>query len=297
MELKKINESVSYIPNPSNIGVIQKGSECILIDTGLDSETGKKILKVLGQNQLRVKAIINTHAHADHFGGNKIIKEQTNCLTYAPKIEAGIIENPILEPLTLFSGANPINELKNKFLMAQPCKVDHIIEENELKIGDFLLKFVPLPGHSINQTGIVFEETLFCADSFFSEETIQKHKIPFFTDIEETKKTLNFLKETKYKIYIPSHLKPQTNPINIIDKNLQAIEEINTAILEILEEEKGTEQALKLLCDKMEIKIGTVQQYHLLKTVLLAHLEYLYNSQIDIKTEKNMLTWKKSQTV
>ncbi|MDD5163614.1 MAG: MBL fold metallo-hydrolase [Candidatus ainarchaeum sp.] len=292
MELKNISGSVHYIPNSSNIGVIIKNKNCVLIDTGLDSDTGKKILKLLEEKNLCLKAIINTHAHADHFGGNKIIKEKTNCLVCAPKIEACIIENPILESLLFFSGAEPLPELKNKFLMAEPCEVDKIIENGTLEIENFSMQITNLPGHSINQIGIIFEGVIFCGDSFFSKETIEKHKIPFFVNIEETKKTLNSLKETNYSTYAPSHVDPQNNVKEIINENLKTIEKIENAILEILQQSKSTEQTLKQLARNFKIKITSVQQYYLLKTSLLAYLEYLSkNKRIKTEIENNQLQW------
>lgn len=295
MELKNISDCVAYIPNASNIGVIKDGNECTLVDSGLDAETGKKILALLSQQGIKIKNIINTHSHADHCGGNKFIKEKTNCEVYAPRIEASFIENPILEPACFFSGANPINNLKNKFFMAEPCKVDKIIDGGELKIGQAPIQIVPLPGHSINQMGIAVEGTFFCADSFFSKETIEKHKIPFFTNIEETKKTLNAIKEMNYKLFIPSHLQPQTNLVKIIEENLQAIENLEANILKLSEEEKSTEQILKELCCKMELKISSVQQYYLLKTAIMAYLECLCKKgQLKIKIEKNILAWEKT---
>ena len=114
----QLSEKVYYIPNLANIGVIKDGNNAILIDSGLDDNTAKKILKVLEKENLILKAIINTHSHADHCGGNAYLKEKAQVKIYAPEIESGIIENPILEPLYLFSGANPISDLKNKFLMA-----------------------------------------------------------------------------------------------------------------------------------------------------------------------------------
>jgi glyoxylase-like metal-dependent hydrolase (beta-lactamase superfamily II) len=292
MELKSISDSVLYIPNASNIGIIKNGNDCILIDTGLDSGTGKQILPLLSQKGLQVKAIINTHAHADHYGGNRIIKEKTNCLVCAPAIEAAIIENPILEPTSFFSGANPPTDLKNKFLMAEPCKVDKIIEEGSLELEGLSLKIVALKGHSINQIGVAFEDMLFCADSFFSKETIEKHKIPFFTNIKETKKTLNTLKESTYKTYVPSHLQPTSNPAASINENLRALEKIESNLFELIVEENSIEQLLKGLCLKMEIKIGSMQQYCLLKTSLLAFLEYLHaNRKVDYVVENNQLHW------
>ena len=44
MELRKIKEGIFYIPNPVNIGVLQDADDSlILIDTGLDKNTGKMI--------------------------------------------------------------------------------------------------------------------------------------------------------------------------------------------------------------------------------------------------------------
>ncbi|MGC8940941.1 MAG: MBL fold metallo-hydrolase [Candidatus Nanoarchaeia archaeon] len=109
MELKKITEQVYYIPNPANIGVVKDGEKsAILIDSGLDDDTGRKILRLLEKNDLFVKAIVNTHSHADHCGGNRYIKEKTNAMIYAPEVESAIIQYPSLEPLYLFSGASPL---------------------------------------------------------------------------------------------------------------------------------------------------------------------------------------------
>ncbi|MFW9997805.1 MAG: MBL fold metallo-hydrolase, partial [Candidatus Odinarchaeota archaeon] len=99
MELRKITDDVHYIPNPVNIGVVRTGEESvILIDTGLDQNTAKKILKLLEGNGLTVKAIINTHSHADHCGGNNYM-QKAGASIYAPEIESAIIQFPILEPL------------------------------------------------------------------------------------------------------------------------------------------------------------------------------------------------------
>ena len=50
MELKKVTDLVYYIPNATNIGVVKDGEgSVILIDSGLDNDTGKKILKLFSQ--------------------------------------------------------------------------------------------------------------------------------------------------------------------------------------------------------------------------------------------------------
>jgi len=207
VELKQITEDVYYIPNPTNIGVIRDGETAILIDSGLDDDTGKRILRTLEKYGLSLEAIINTHFHADHCGGNAYLKEKTGAKIYAPEIESAIIQYPYLEPFCLFSGANPIKDLKNKFLMAKPSQVDYVIKNNEDKLSfdEIEVGIVRLPGHSPNQIGIEIEDILFCADSVFSEDILRKYKIPFCVDIDKQKKTLNFLKNIKYRFYVPSY--------------------------------------------------------------------------------------------
>jgi len=54
MEIKKISERVYYIPNPANIGVVKDGEKsAILIDAGLDDDTGKKVLKLCLKRNLK----------------------------------------------------------------------------------------------------------------------------------------------------------------------------------------------------------------------------------------------------
>ncbi len=297
MELKKITDNIYFIPNVVNIGVIKDEEDSIiLVDTGLDKSTGRKILKVLDEHGLLVKAIINTHSHADHCGGNNFIQSKTGAKVHAPEIESTIIQNPILEPWYLYSGANPLKELQKKFLMAPPSNVDFIIKKDQhlLKFNNLDLKIIPLPGHAPNQIGIEIDSVIFCADILFSEKTLEKHKIPFFIDIEKTRETLINIKESHFDFYIPSHAKPSKNISRLIDANLTVINTIEEVILEELQERNTTEQVLKKLCDYFEIEIKGAQQYFLLKTPIMAYLSMLcQKGRVQVKLDNNLLFWEK----
>ena len=78
-ELVKLNENDYYIDCPSKIGIVKvSDNEVILIDSGNDKDTAKKIYRILNENNWILKAIFNTHSHADHIGGNKFLQEKCN---------------------------------------------------------------------------------------------------------------------------------------------------------------------------------------------------------------------------
>ena len=297
MELKKITGRVFYIPNPANIGVVKDGAKsAILIDTGLDDDTGRKVLRLLDENGLSVTAIINTHSHADHCGGNRYIKDKTGATIYAPEVESAIIQYPSLEPLYLFSGASPIKDLQNKFLMARPSDVDYVIKKDErrLKFSEIELGIVPLQGHAPNQIGVEVDDILFCADSLFSDDVLKRHKIPFYADIDKTRETLRFLKDSDYKYYVPSHAEPREDLTALVDANLEAIDSVEKYLLDSFHGEKTTESVLKDLCDHYEIDMKGTQQYYLMNTVTMAYLSSLHKREkLKVKVKENSLFWEK----
>src|SRR5947209_17985556 len=160
----------------------------------MDKDTGQNILKQVKKLGLTPTALLITHAHADHFGGAHYLVRQTGLQVYATRVEASVMSSPILEPLYLFAGAQPPGELQHKFFLAKPCKVDVILQGNELSVDQIPLEIIPLPGHSTEQVGVAYGNTLFVGDAFLTPEILDKHRIPFYTDIQTGLTTLTTLK-------------------------------------------------------------------------------------------------------
>ena len=83
---------VFVIPGVTNVGVVEDSSksELYLIDTGRTEEQGEKLFATLQKyfgpleqdakdQKYKIKAIINTHAHADHTGADALIQKKTGC--------------------------------------------------------------------------------------------------------------------------------------------------------------------------------------------------------------------------
>ncbi len=105
MDFVRIAGPAHYLPGRVNIGVLVGEGQAALIDTGLDEGAARKAVQAVEQAGLRLAAVINTHAHADHCGGNAFVRKRTNAPIYAPPVEAALIEHTGFEPFYLFGAA------------------------------------------------------------------------------------------------------------------------------------------------------------------------------------------------
>jgi glyoxylase-like metal-dependent hydrolase (beta-lactamase superfamily II) len=294
MELEFVTENVGYIPGAVNVGVVRRGGKAVVIDTGLDRDSGRGIKRVLGEQGLEPTAIINTHSHADHFGGNDYLVRNTGATVYAPAVESGIIQNPILEPVYLFHGAAPIRNLRNKFVLAKPSPVHHILEPGSVTIEGVEVEVVPLQGHSLNQVGVLVEDVLFCADTVFSGRVIDKYRVPVVQDVGSHLATLERLGETCHGLYVPSHTKPVNDITPLVDRNLETVRTIITDLLALLGEEKTAEELQRELCTMYGLDLDVIQQYYLIHTTVMAYLSHLHESDmVEITLRGNSLRWKR----
>jgi len=128
---------ILYLPRgkgePTEGFVIDPGGEC------------KQILDVLKRYNIRVKAIINTHGHADHIFCNEVLRMATECEVWMSKEEADIAAD---------AEKNTSGYSGEKFCFAS---VDRELEEGEsVKLGEkVVLRVILLPGHSPGGIGLI----------------------------------------------------------------------------------------------------------------------------------------------
>ena len=279
MELVKIGKNTYYLKNPTNIGIYKIDDYNVyLIDSGNDKDAGKKILKIIENENWQIKGIINTHSNADHIGGNKIIQEKTKCSILASDIERAFIKHPFLEPAFLYGG-NPIKELENKFLMAKSSLPVSL--ENNLPDG---LEIISLPGHFYEMIGIkTSDDVYFLADSLFSEDTILKYHIFYIYNVKEYLNTLDYLATLDGKFYVPSHGNITSDITNLINLNRNKINEICEKICKICVKEKTFEEILQELFLEYNLTMN-LNQYVLIGSTVKSFLSYL-NKENKLKYE------------
>lgn len=130
------NDVASYL--------ITSGRGHILIDSGFE-ETVPLIVsgvKKLGFDLKDVKIILNNHAHYDHCGGLKTLKEKTGALLYSVKEQADVLAA---------GGANDFRFGGKQIF--RPVKADRIIRDGDfIELGGNRLKTILTPGHTKGAT-------------------------------------------------------------------------------------------------------------------------------------------------
>lgn len=286
--LNKIIENTYYIDFPSKVGLyILKDNEVCLIDTGNNKDAGKKISKILDENNFKLKFIINTHSHADHIGGNNYLQKKYNVPIYSYGEETAFINNTILEPAALY-GANPLQVLKSHFLLAESSQSKLWNEEICTDI-----EVIELFGHSLSMIGILTKDNvLFLGDALASEYVIDKYKIFYIYDIERYIKTLDLLSTFNYKKYILSHGEISDDISSLIIKNKNVIENIKNDILDICKEKQTYEEILKKIFEYYNLNMN-ITQYYLIGTTIKSFITYLTNNNLlDLEIENNKLFYK-----
>jgi glyoxylase-like metal-dependent hydrolase (beta-lactamase superfamily II) len=326
MQLIELQENIWVIQGGANIGVIAHEDHCLIIDSGMDKDTGQKILKQVKKLGLTPTALLITHAHADHFGGAHYLVRQTGLRVYATRVEASVMSSPILEPLYLFGGAQPPRELQHKFFLAKPCMADVILEGNEQSVDQIPLDVISLPGHSTEQVGIVYGNILFVGDAFLTPEILDKHRIPFYTDIQEGLKTLSYLKTfvndattssaialsqlsgstlktktTPFKLVVAGHGEINSTPDQfnlVIDYTVQRLESILEQVRNSLAhgEPRSTTDVLSSVAAGHGATITTLPQHALYNTTIQAALSALYaQGEIQPIFQDNYLLWQRME--
>ncbi|MGH9820949.1 MAG: hydroxyacylglutathione hydrolase [Pyrinomonadaceae bacterium] len=106
----------------------------------IDPSEADPVLRRLEQEQITLKAILNTHHHRDHTGGNEGILAQHALDVYAHKSDSGRV----------------------------PGLTRGVDEGDEVRIGELNGRVIFIPGHTTGHVAYLFGNNLFCGDTLFT---------------------------------------------------------------------------------------------------------------------------------
>jgi glyoxylase-like metal-dependent hydrolase (beta-lactamase superfamily II) len=173
------------------------GPGICLIDSGVKN-TDVLIwdyLKKLGRKPRDISLLILTHAHPDHIGASRAIKEATNCSVAAhPDAQAWIedVEQQFKE--------RPVPGFHD--LVGGSTAVDRLLRGREvIALGPVSLKVIHTPGHARGSISLYCKEegALFSGDAI-----LQANDLPIYEDAVTTAASIRKLKDIKPIEYLLS---------------------------------------------------------------------------------------------
>lgn len=305
MRFNRLGDNVYYFDGAVNLGLVTNDrGEALLVDTGIDESVGRKVRGLLEEHGLRLAAIVITHAHADHCGGAPYLARATGARVFATRLEKGILESPILEPVYLFGGAAPPAALRNKFLLAPGVRVDAEIEPGQpatalsgparprgaqepgtagraaaesevIGAAGFEVEVVDLAGHALGQVGVAARGVLFCADAVVGPEIVEKHGVPLNADLAATFRSLDVLLARPETRFVPAHGKPVDDIRPLVDVNRRRLEDALDFILGLLDRPCAAGDVLAAVAERFGVTVGSAGQYYLARLTVAAYLGYL----------------------
>jgi len=290
--VKALSEHVYYVPGGVNMALVtNQASEAVLIDTGQDKNSGRELRKACEHLNVRPIAIINSHAHADHFGGNDYLLRQFDIPVYAPPFEASLMQSPLLEPVYLFNGAKPLAEMYSKWLMAKPSRVDHQLNPGNLDIHGINLTVLDTSGHAHTQYSVEVDGVLLAADALFGEGLLEKYPLPFGQDIGQQIASATTLSERQVKTTLPGHGTPTDDLTTLVDINVAAFTQAANAVADACQH-TSTAQVLQQTCQTLGVNMTDIPRYTLNLCTVMAYLSYLREQErVKAVLEDNLLLW------
>lgn len=200
-EAQHLRGNTYYFNLPAKVGAyVREDGETTLIDSGSDPRIAERIARTTDENGWRVTAVIDTHCHADHTGGNAFW-EARGAVIFAADADLPIVRQPMLNPELLYGGY-PHGEYFGTFLLAKPSDAKPFTDPAFPRD----LEILPLPGHSIGMVGVrTKDDVLFIGDMTTASPSLEKYGMPFLYDVGAYLETAEKLMTVEAKYFVPAH--------------------------------------------------------------------------------------------
>lgn len=152
-----ILESVVVGPLMVNCYVLgcENSREGVVVDPGDDTD---RILDAVSRHGLKVVAVINTHGHFDHTGGNQRIITETGAGLLIHELDAPMLARAV-DTAAMFGLTAENSPPPSRFLT----------EGEFVAFGEYRLRVLHTPGHTLGGCSLHLEGMVFTGDTLFAD--------------------------------------------------------------------------------------------------------------------------------
>ncbi len=274
--------------------------EIIMLDSGYSNGEREGIAELLKTNNLKVAAIICTHAHMDHIGNNAYLKEKYKCTIVMPECEA--ISCSSIMNLKLYNNGCNLSEVAEYF-GDMVCKTDIMIAPNQEIIYIYGIKFkiVHTPGHSPAHICIVTpDDVAYLGDALIGYEVMESAKMPYAYVLAEDLKSKEKLYDLKCSKYVVAHKNIYDDITELIKDNINFYKNTANNIYDIIARNRSMtmEEIFRAVTQNFNIQIDNRCKYSIMEMIVISYVQYLNEKgMLDLNMENGFYKYSKKISV
>ncbi len=203
--IHKVDEASANMAH-SNVYLLIEGDELFVIDTGTAGNAKEIVnyVRKIGRQPSSVSTIVLTHAHMDHAGSVKELKDLTNAKVAVHTEDADYVsgKKPLPRP------NNVLFRAVSSFTGFLPVQPDIILKDHD-KIGQ--LTVIHTPGHTPGSIALLEEgkKALFAGDALrFDGKNLSGSPEQFTLDMSKAKESIGKISTLSFDIMLCGHGEP-----------------------------------------------------------------------------------------
>ena len=247
----------------------------ILLDSGIAGSNGRELFDLLEENGLTVRAVLTSHAHFDHNGNHRPLREKYGATIYASVFNAAVMQNPVAMKSYLID--DTWHELMDKGSSVF-CTVDEVIdtEQTQVVVDGVCFEVLPLPGHSPEHIGFVTPDGVaYLADVLVSTPQLKEIRLPYIICAEPHLQALQRLRKQKYPAYILAHRGWYKDIGPFIDQNVARWENNLQMTWSMLSSPMTQDECAAALMNHLNVHCRTTFQWMSCNQTVRAMMQYL----------------------